>query len=450
MPRVNAPLPDKTPPHGAENSPSASPNSGSSSGSAHTKAGSYAQHWLLGTLERLLAIDALDVRTALGEASDLITRAVEADKVDIFLFDPSTTSLVAMGVSHTPLSKKQLELGLDRLALANGGRSANVFTSRQPYITGRADLDPEELPGVKNALQIRSIIAVPMYLAGELRGVIQVDSLRPDLFSDYDLRFMEAVAGWVGTITHRSDLIAQIRRDVQEEAKRTTAEELIATIAHDLGNFLTPIKGRIGLMRHNARKKGNEAFVRDADALNVAVNRLSQMVQNLMDVSRLEQGILQLQKTRASLVDLVQSTAGSLTSPSCPISVKSYTDIYADVDVNRLRQALENLLANALKHSTEGATVYVELATEKQEEGDWAVISVTDQGPGINPDLLPRLFKKFTPGPGSTGLGIGLYLAQGIAHAHGGTLIAESQPGAGATFRFRLPLALNPTNAAET
>jgi two-component system OmpR family sensor kinase len=105
-----------------------------------------------------------------------------------------------------------------------------------------------------------------------------------------------------------------------------------------------------------------------------------------------------------------------------------------------MRQAVENLLANAIKHSPEGAPVTVVVNTEKRDDGNWVTIAVVDRGQGISPQLMPRLFTRFAPGPNSSGLGLGLYLAQSIARAHGGTLVAESEPGKGATFCLSLPL----------
>jgi signal transduction histidine kinase len=83
--------------------------------------------------------------------------------------------------------------------------------------------------------------------------------------------------------------------------------------------------------------------------------------------------------------------------------------------------------------------VIVELTTERRKGGNVAVITVKDAGPGITPDLLPRLFTRFTSGGAKRGLGLGLYLARGIAQAHGGTLTVDSTPGKGASFRLELP-----------
>src|SRR5207248_7179487 len=100
-------------------------------------------------------------------------------------------------------------------------------------------------------------------------------------------------------------------------------------------------------------------------------------------------------------------------------------ELKVEGDPARIRQAIENLLANALKHSPDGVPVEIEVAREKREDGAWAVISVKDGGPGIPSDLRPRLFTRFASGPNSTGLGLGLYLAHNIARAHGGALTLD-------------------------
>jgi signal transduction histidine kinase len=114
-------------------------------------------------------------------------------------------------------------------------------------------------------------------------------------------------------------------------------------------------------------------------------------------------------------------------------------DVDALVDPERVRQALENLLANALRHAPEGTCVRLDLRRDRRPTGAWVLLSMSDEGPGVAPELLPHLFERFTAGAGSQGLGLGLYLARRIAEAHGGTLTVQSSPGAGACFTISLP-----------
>ena len=111
-----------------------------------------------------------------------------------------------------------------------------------------------------------------------------------------------------------------------------------------------------------------------------------------------------------------------------------------EADPDRIRQVLENLVSNAVKHSPEGANIILEVSTDTRADGRWATVSVRDFGQGVAPEVLPQIFERFVGGRGTAGLGLGLYLAHGIALAHGGTLSVESPPGDGATFRLSLPL----------
>lgn len=110
-------------------------------------------------------------------------------------------------------------------------------------------------------------------------------------------------------------------------------------------------------------------------------------------------------------------------------------------DPARLSQVVQNLVGNAIQHTPPGTSVVVKLGKEHRADGEWAVLDVHDEGPGIPGDLLPRLFTRHGAGAESAGLGLGLYLARGIAEAHGGTLTVESELGNGTTFHLALPCA---------
>src|SRR4051812_45445378 len=155
---------------------------------------------LLFTLQRLLGIRATSLTAALDEAANLINIALEVEKVDVFVYEAETESLIAFGVSDTPLGRRQEEIGLHRQQLINGGRSAIVYQTGAPFLTGRADLDSEELRGIVEGLGIRSEIICPVDVAGARRGVLSAVSRRPDYFTDRDLTFLQAVSGWVGIV----------------------------------------------------------------------------------------------------------------------------------------------------------------------------------------------------------------------------------------------------------
>ncbi|HEX2280599.1 MAG TPA: HAMP domain-containing sensor histidine kinase [Thermomicrobiales bacterium] len=403
---------------------------------------------LLATLERLLAIDETDLHRALDRACHMVAEALRADKVDAALYDAGTETLIAAGTSDTPMGRKQHAIGMNRLPVANGGREVDVFLSGVPYATGQADQDPGQLRGMTEGLGIRSAIMVPLEVAGTRRGVFLASSARPNFFTEDDVRFLEAVSRWVGMVAQRAELTERIATEAREQGRRVAADELIATLAHDLGNLLAPVKGRIDLLRRRARREDRQRDLRDIEEAARAVDRVVALVADLLDSSRLEQGLFALNRQPVDLVDLVRETCAALTTNTVPIRIQvSDQDVVLAMDPNRIRQALENLLSNAIRFSPAGAAVVVELDVDSSGAESWAVVTVTDQGPGIPPELFPRLFDRFARGPGSSGLGIGLYLASRIVAAHGGTLTADPNATIGARFQMQLPLAEAPISA---
>ena len=395
---------------------------------------------LLATLEQLLAIEATERKPALDQASQLIAKVLDAAKVDVFLYDPAVDSLVAGGTSDTPMGRQQHAHGLERLPVANGGRAVHTYLHSGPFMTGRSDEDPEELVGVKNTLGVRSSLLVPLAIEGERRGVLSVVSDLPDHFDEADLHFLEAAARWIAMIVHRVELVEQIRRATAEQARRRTADELISILAHDLRTPLTPLFGWTDMIRTTAVREGREREARAAEAMLRGLERLRRMTTDLLDASRLEHGVFALDLKVVDLVAVVHQAIGIVGIPEEQIAMRVPATLEVVVDPGRIQQVLENLLSNARRYSPAGTPVELALQSDRSRDPGVAVITVHDRGPGIDAMLMPRLFTRFGAGPGSKGLGLGLYLSRGIVEAHGGTLTAASHPGEGATFRVDLPL----------
>jgi signal transduction histidine kinase len=164
------------------------------------------------------------------------------------------------------------------------------------------------------------------------------------------------------------------------------------------------------------------------------------MVSDLLDSARLDQGLFTLDRRPTDLVAMASEIGAAMASTPERIMVTASTrPVGASVDPDRLRSALENLLANALNHSPPTLPVVLRVEEEQRNDGTWAVITVTDQGPGIPAESQHHLFERFGRGSSSTGLGLGLYMARRIAEAHGGTLCLDTSYEAGARFTLALP-----------
>jgi two-component system, OmpR family, sensor kinase len=394
----------------------------------------------LEVLERLLAVPAADLDVALTYACDLVAAALGADKVDAFLYDESRDSLVSLGTSNQPLSALQRQHGLDVLPVSNGGRAVLVYQTGQPFLTGRSQDDPEELRGIKEALGVQSQIGVPLNVGGSRRGMMMMASLRRDFWNEEDVRFSEAVARWVGVLAHRAELAEQIAANAVEQGRRAVADELITVMAHDLRNYIAPIDMRMRLVRRRVEKEGR-ADVRDLDLALKALGRLAAIIGDILDVARIDQGVLQIDPQPIALVSLIEEITAAIATPDHPIAVHAPEELVVLADPRRVRQCVENLLSNALKHSPKDASVTVRVGRLVRERAEAARVEIIDEGPGIPPEVAPHIFERFVTGKRKEGgLGLGLFLAKRIAALHDGDLTFESEPGKGARFILVLPL----------
>jgi two-component system OmpR family sensor kinase len=240
-------------------------------------------------------------------------------------------------------------------------------------------------------------------------------------------------------IRHRPSQVAERTAPSAAQAYQST-QELIAVLAHELNRPLVPLVGYLDVLRQRAQQEGRRTDARYAEQAALAASRLHRLITELLDASRLEQGLFAPTLVPVDLAALVRQAAQVLRTSESAIAVRAPAQLAAEADPRLLAQALENLIGNALAHAPAGVPIVVQVEREARATGAWAVITVRDKGPGIPPELLPTLFERFTRGTRSTGLGLGLYLAKGIAELHGGTLTVESRLGKGTSFHLSLPL----------
>jgi signal transduction histidine kinase len=236
----------------------------------------------------------------------------------------------------------------------------------------------------------------------------------------------------------------------QLKAYNIMQRDFINIAAHELR---TPIQPILGLSQVVSPKVGEE----EREHMRVIIRnakRLQRLTENILDVTKIDNHSLNLQKERVNLIDLisriVQDFRNQIDSPNlllvCQFEEKEDKNDLAFVraDKSRLTQVISNLLSNAIKFTKEGIiSVNVEKQVKEKEKGikqDEAIITVRDMGVGIDPKLLDRLFSKFAT-KSFAGTGLGLFISKSIVEAHGGRIWAENNSdGRGATFIFTLPL----------
>jgi two-component system sensor histidine kinase KdpD len=281
------------------------------------------------------------------------------------------------------------------------------------------------------------------------RGTIGVLALRPadvrTLESPAQARQLETFGSQVALALERAQLAseaqqAQIR--VETESMRSA---LLSSVSHDLRTPLASITGTATTLLESETTLDPATRRGLLEMLCEEAGRLNRLVRNLLDMTRLESGSMQVRTEWHPLEEIV-GVAAARVEPL--LAGHAFTvDVAADVplvplDDVLIEQVLINLLENAAKHTPPGTAVQL-----RAFRGDGEVIlEVADTGPGIPAGEESRIFAKFYRGPGASrgGAGLGLAICQGIVEAHGGRIWAENRPDKGAAFRFTLPLASEP------
>jgi len=244
-----------------------------------------------------------------------------------------------------------------------------------------------------------------------------------------------------GTIIGAS-AIARDMTERKELDKRK--DEFISMASHELKTPLTSLKGFLGLLQRRLTTQADQQALHYLARMDAQVNRLTNLVNDLLDLSKIQTGQLDYQEERFELDALVQealeNVQGTTQTHHLLLEEQTGAEVFGDRD--RIGQVLINLLNNAIKYSPRADRVLVRVAKDRNK----ALVCVQDFGIGIAKEHQHKLFERFyqvtNPGEKKTypGLGIGLYISYQIVKRHGGRLWVESKKGEGATFRFTLPL----------
>lgn len=225
----------------------------------------------------------------------------------------------------------------------------------------------------------------------------------------------------------------------QIETLLATQERFIADVSHDLRTPLTIIRGNLDLISQEESGESRMAAIRAAKG---EVDRLSRLVSDLLLLAQMDAG-LELERRPVELDTLLLEVyrEAKLLAPALEIRLGEEDQVSLLGDRDRLKQLLLNLVQNAVDHTPDGGQVTLSLRRER----GWAYLSVADTGSGIPPEELPHIFERFyrvEKGRRRGGAGLGLAIAQWIAHSHGGEISVESELEEGSTFTLRLPLKL--------
>ncbi len=354
------------------------------------------------------------------------------DVVSLFLEDEETGEL-------EPSYALALGRGRAREAELAWGEPA----AREAFRTGQTVLRQEDSgPGVPTRDRRRDYLGLPMMVGGRCVGGLIFGRFGGPAYPPEHIRLAEFVAWHVGQLLENRRMS---RRIATLEAQRELArmqDEFISTISHELRTPLGFIKGYVTtLMREDAvwDSSARGEFLRIIDE---EADRLRELIDNLLDSSRLETGTLGMTREPTRVGPLIRDTTYRTQSayPDMELRLEIPEDLpVLHVDSTRISQVLDNLLSNAHKYAP-GTPVTLRVALEPNR----LRIDVQDQGPGIPAEHLPHLFQRFYRVPDTQrsvrGTGLGLYICRKIVEAHGGEIGVDSQAGAGTRFHFTLPI----------
>ena len=248
---------------------------------------------------------------------------------------------------------------------------------------------------------------------------------------DYSVRVQEKGPRELRSLARAFNNMAS-RLNITDEQRR----QLLADVTHELRNPLTVVQGNLEGML-DGDYPADEANLR---SLLEETNILARLVEDLRTLALAESGSLQLRKEAIDLSMLIRDTLAAFKAQAgaagVSLIVETSDDLpWLDLDPGRIRQVLSNLVANALRYTPAGGVIRVRY---RQDENQ-ALLEVQDTGPGILADELPHVFERFYKSTDSGGMGLGLAIARHLVEAHGGTITAESVPGAGTTMRITIP-----------
>ena len=327
-------------------------------------------------------------------------------------------------------------------SLTIDGKRYTIVLERPPG--PRVFFGPHEIPGLGIAIWVISSGLVCYFLAWSLTNPLSRLRTAAQRLAAGDLT---ARAG--APLGHRRDELAELMRDFDRMAEKIetlmeTQSRLLKDVSHELRSPLARLNVALGLARQKCAPESEAALNR----IELEAERLNQLIQRLLTISRLEAGTDGIHKTSVDVRDLVEHIArdADYETParSCRVVADSEDDYRVQADPELLRSAIENVVRNATRYSPEGTSVEIRLDRESGATGEEIVVRVLDSGPGVPPQDLEKIFEPFyriddARNRQTGGAGLGLSIADRAVRLHGGRVRASNRAGGGLEVEIRIP-----------
>jgi signal transduction histidine kinase len=384
------------------------------------------------------------IRSALARAAELVSRD---DPHDIGT-EYARAAMAATGAQGAAVGIWDEASGKIRFrsdegelqAMAPGEAiSGRAFAWQKAVSTSRAERDAPERADEYRRSSIRAIVAAPITSGDRRLGVLTVYAVRPPMFTDDVVSVVRMLAEQAALVLRSQELLREAAQ-VRAMAEMTRMkDDFLSVVAHDVRTPLTTILLNAELL---AATPADDRNARRATSLHAEAMRLKQLVEDYLDVVRVEHQVARTESRRETcdIVKLARDSVSRVDAAGGRVTLLEHGPVTVVIDAGRVSQLVQNLVGNALKYSDPYEPI--ELSVE-QEEGQ-ALIRVTDRGIGIPEADLPFLFERFHRGSNTDdrryrGLGLGLYICKQVAEEHGGEISVDSRIGEGTTFTVRLP-----------
>ena len=394
-----------------------------------------------------------DLETMLSKFLSCLVETLEtAEAGALLLYDPSDGQLTvraAQGYDLASLRQIRLAPGEATCGKTFQTGQAELYRTPEAISAAGANLSSANRELLRAATiglrQALSAVCIPLFTGQTKVGVLMLENRhQPGSFVPADLPFLRAVADLIALSIENARLNEELRATQALEEANRLKSELISTLAHEMRTPLTSIKGYSTALLMEETTFSPETQQEFLQIIDEECDILQDLIHDLLESSIIDAGLLRLEPQPVMLARLAQSVTDDIEHRTQEhrflLDFPSRFPI-VDADPRRIEQVLRNLLDNAVKYSPQGGLVVVRGEVRQDE----VVISVADQGVGIAPEHLNRLFEKFFRvesglGRHVVGSGLGLPIAQTIVESHGGRIWAESQVGQGTTLYFTLPL----------
>jgi len=396
----------------------------------------------------------LNLQLRLDVILEIIVRRVvstlRAQQASVMLMDPETGLLEARasyGLESEFARNAKQKLG--------EGIAGWVAQKKEALLLGAKPAGAEFGKHYKHNRNITSALSLPLRVGDRCVGVLNVNRINhPEPFREHHRDTLRLFAEHVGSVIEQAEAMERLAKHTRDlEASNLQLTELnrvkdvfLSTASHELKTPLTAVIAYAELLEHHDGKLTAEKQSDFLRRLRGEARNLLGLIEDILDLTRLETGKLRLERVPVSINTLAHAALQTTQPTAEKYKVRFVEELDAslpqlELDEIKTRQVIVNLLVNAAKFSPVGATVRV----VTRRDGEFAMVEVIDQGPGIRPDDATHIFSLFGQGvraksSGSGGLGIGLHLVKRLSELHGGHVGVNSHVGHGSTFWVRLPI----------